>query len=108
MNPAPHPELPAYLAHHWPAYLDLLHQMVLINSFTLNPGGVNRLGTLTAERFAELGFEAEAVPAAGFRYGKHLLLSRPATRENRVTGGAPTIGLISVSYTHLDVYKRQG
>jgi len=62
---APHPELPAYLAHNWPAYLDLLHQMVLVNSFTLNPGGVNRLGTLTAERFAELGFEAEAVPAEG-------------------------------------------
>ena len=95
---APHPELPAYLAHNWPAYLDLLHQMVLVNSFTLNPGGVNRLGTLTAERFAELGFEAEAVPAAGFRYGKHLLLSRPATRENHASGGAPTIGLIS----HLD------
>ena len=61
MNPAaPHPDLRAYLDHHWPAYLDLLHQMVLINSFTLNPRGVNRLGELTAERFAELGFEAEA------------------------------------------------
>jgi glutamate carboxypeptidase len=97
MNPAaPHPDLHAHLAHNWPAYLDLLHQMVLINSFTLNPRGVNRLGELTAERFAELGFEAEAVPSEGFRYGRHLVLSRPAIRENRAT--APTIGLIS----HLD------
>lgn len=97
MNPAaPYPDLRAYLAHNWPAYLDLLHQMVLINSFTLNPRGVNRLGELTAERFAELGFEAEAVQSEGFRYGRHLVLSRPATGENRAT--APTIGLIS----HLD------
>ena len=37
MNPAaPNPELYAYLDHNWPVYLDLLHQMVLINSFTLN------------------------------------------------------------------------
>ena len=67
MNPAPYPHLHAYLDHNWPVYLDLLHQMVLINSFTLNPRGVNRLGELTAERFAELGFEAEAVPSEGFR-----------------------------------------
>ncbi len=97
MNPAaPHPDLRAYLDHHWPAYLDLLHQMVLINSFTLNPRGVNRLGELTAERFAELGFEAEAVQSEGFRYGRHLALSRPAIGDKRAT--APTIGLIS----HLD------
>ncbi len=101
MNPvAPYSDLRAYLAHNWPVYLDLLHQMVLINSFTLNPRGVNRLGELTAERFAALGFEAEAVPSEGFRYGRHLVLSRPAILENRATGGAtaPTIGLIS----HLD------
>ena len=97
MNPAAHPpDLHAYLDHNWPAYLDLLHQMVLINSFTMNPRGVNRLGELTAERFAELGFETEAVPSEGFRYGRHLVLSRPAILANRAT--APTIGLIS----HLD------
>ena len=97
MNPAaPYPDLHAYLDHNWPVYLDLLHQMVLINSFTLNPRGVNRLGELTAERFAALGFEAEAVPSDGFRYGRHLVLSRRAILENRAT--APTIGLIS----HLD------
>ena len=97
MNPAaPNPELSAYLDHNWPVYLDLLHQMVLINSFTLNPRGVNRLGELTAERFAELGFEAEAVPSEGFRYGRHLVLSRRAIGDNRAT--APTIALIS----HLD------
>ena len=98
MNPvSPYNDLRAYLDHNWPAYLDLLHQMVTINSFTLNPRGVNRVGELTAERFAPLGFEAEAVPSAGFRHGRHMVLTRPgqATPDGRP---APAIGLIS----HLD------
>ncbi len=98
MNPtAPYSELRAYLDHNWPVYLDLLHQMVLINSFTLNPRGVNRLGTLTADRFAALGFESETVQADGYQFGRHLLLTRPGrpTADGRP---APAIGLIS----HLD------
>lgn len=98
MNPAaPYTELRAHLGHNWPVYLDLLHQMVVINSFTLNPRGVNRLGQLTAESFAALGFESEAIQADGFHYGCHLML----TRQGRPTAGgqpAPAIGLIS----HLD------
>ncbi len=98
MNPpAPYTDLRAYLDHNWPVYLDLLHQMVLINSFTLNPRGVNRLGKLTAEHFAALGFESEAIQADGFRYGSHVTLTRHG-RPAADGQPAPTIGLIS----HLD------
>jgi glutamate carboxypeptidase len=67
--------------------------MVVINSFTLNPSGVNALGQLTAELFAPLGFEAEFVSPADYRYGRHLILTRKGTGA-----AAPAIGLIS----HLD------
>jgi glutamate carboxypeptidase len=80
-----------------PAYLNLLRKMVAINSFTANPGGVNRLGDLTAGCFAHLGFSAERVQAADLAYGQHLIL----TRRGRPTAGGqpvPVIGLIS----HLD------
>lgn len=55
MNPSvPFPELRAYFERNINVYLDLLRQMVLINSFTLNPTGVDALGRLTADRFATL------------------------------------------------------
>lgn len=40
------------------AGLDLLRQMVEINSFTGDRDGVNRLGRFTAKCFAPLGFQA--------------------------------------------------
>lgn len=80
--------------HNLPAYLDRLQQMVAINSFTANPHGVNRLGDLTADCFAPLGFTAERIQATDPRYGRHLVLTRPASNGQ----SAPTIGLIS----HLD------
>lgn len=94
--PAHFSNLHAYYQHHINIYLDLLHQMVLVNSFTLNPTGVNSLGRLTADQFAGLGFTAETIPSTDPRYGQHLIL----TREGRATGdaAAPVIGLIS----HLD------
>ena len=89
---APHSTLQDFLQHHQTFYLDLLHQMVALNSFTLNAAGVNTVGKLTAELFAPLGFEAEFVPSADFRYGRHLVLTRAGQ------AGGPAIGLIS----HLD------
>jgi glutamate carboxypeptidase len=81
-----------------PATLDLLRQMVAINSFTENAAGVNRLGKLTAECFAELGFWPTFIPATNGAYGSHLVLKRPPIRS------APTIALIS----HLDtVYPEE-
>jgi glutamate carboxypeptidase len=56
--------------------LDLLRQMVQINSYTANPKGVNALGVLTAQCFAPLGFTTETVPSTNLNYGNHLVLTR--------------------------------
>ncbi len=93
---APYSDLRAFLQHNQSFYLDLLRQMVAVNSFTLNPSGVNALGRLTAELFAPLGFEAETVPSPDYRYGQHLILTRAG--HARGDRPAPVIGLIS----HLD------
>lgn len=77
--------------------LELLRQMVGINSHTLNPEGVNRLGLFTAECFAELGFRAEYISSVKPEFGKHLVLTRPGT-------GLQKVGFIS----HLDtVYSAE-
>lgn len=83
--------LNAYLAAELPAALELLRQMVGINSFTLNPEGVNRLARFTADSFAPLGFTAEYVDSANPKFGQHLVL----TRRGR---GDRSIAMIS----HLD------
>ncbi len=75
------------------AYLNMLHEMVAINSFTANATGVNRLAQRTAEIFAGLGFQAEFIPSTNRAFGNHLFLERPAQTEK-----AGTIALIS----HLD------
>ncbi|MFQ5614462.1 MAG: M20/M25/M40 family metallo-hydrolase [Anaerolineae bacterium] len=85
-----------YLERRQPFYLDLLRQMVEINSFTANPSGVNALGELTAAAFAGLGFSASAVQSINPAFGKHLVLSK-AGRSGR------QIGLIS----HLDTVYPQ-
>jgi glutamate carboxypeptidase len=80
-----------YLGREMPRYLDLLRDMVGINSFTLNSGGVNRLADYTAGAFSGLGFTDERVPSAFPAYGKHLVLSRGGQSGKK-------IGLVS----HLD------
>ena len=82
-----------YLDSNMPFYLDLLQQMVGINSFTANPAGVNKLGRLTAEIFAPLGFTAEFVPPETAEFGEHLVLTTASQWPE-----APTITLVS----HLD------
>ena len=82
-----------WLQNKLPFYLNLLKQMVGINSFTDNAAGVNALGNLTAEIFAEQGFIAESVQADTPTFGKHLVMTRPGAPKD-----APTIGLVS----HLD------
>ena len=80
-----------YLEQRQPFYLDLLRQMVEINSFTANPRGVNALGDLTVSAFADLGFASEKVQCMVPTYGKHLVMTRPGRSEHK-------IGLVS----HLD------
>jgi glutamate carboxypeptidase len=86
-------DLQAYLEKNLPAYLDMLHEMVDINTFTANAVGVNRLAQHTAGLFSGLGFQAEFVPSTNPAFGSHLFLDRPAQGER-----AGTIALIS----HLD------
>jgi glutamate carboxypeptidase len=74
-----------------PAALELLRQMVDINSFTGNREGVNKLGRFTVECFAPSGFTSEFVPSTNPKYGDHLVM----TRQGRSTR---SIALVS----HLD------
>ena len=60
-----------------PAALEMLRRMVEINSFTSNRAGVNRLGRLTAECFAPLGFSATFVSSNNPEWGDHLVMTRP-------------------------------
>jgi glutamate carboxypeptidase len=65
-----------FLQQRLPSGLEILRQMVSMNSFTGNREGVNRLGRFTAECFVELGFTAEFVPSANPAWGDHLVLTR--------------------------------
>jgi len=73
-----------YLKEQFPATLEMLRQMVEINSFTGNPDGVNRLARFTAECFARLGFSAEYVPSTNRDYGNHLVLTRRGRSEKSI------------------------
>jgi glutamate carboxypeptidase len=68
--------LKGFLQSQMPAALEMLRQMVGINSFTGNRDGVNRLSRFTAECFAPLGFAAEFVPSTNKAWGEHLVLTR--------------------------------
>jgi glutamate carboxypeptidase len=67
-----------------PEALELLRQMVAINSFSLNRSGVNQLGNLTADGFRPLGFAAERIPSLNPNHGDHLLLTRPGRGDKSV------------------------
>ncbi len=77
-------QLELLLAQQLSSKLDLLQEMVNINSFTANPQGVNKLGDLTADAFARLGFTAERMQATDFLYGKHLVLTRPGQAKDHL------------------------
>lgn len=85
------PRLTASLERQFPAALEMLRQMVGMNSFTANKAGVEAMARFTAAQFAELGFTAERVPSVNPQLGDHLVL----TRKGR---GGQTLGMIS----HLD------
>ena len=91
----PEDDLAQRLLNYLPTRLDealgWLEGMVGINSFTANAGGVNAVGWMTAECFADLGFNAKTVPSEHPEYGCHLFLRRPKP-------GAPRVVLV----THLD------
>ena len=80
-----------FLEAQLPAALEILRQMVGINSFTLNREGIKRLGQLTAGSFASMGFTAEFVPSVNPQFGEHLVLTRSGS-------GSKSIAMVS----HLD------
>ena len=67
-----------------PAALDMLRQMVGINSFTGNPEGVNHLARFTADCFASLGFTPKFVPSTNPEFGNHLVLTRPGRSKRSI------------------------
>ncbi len=77
-------QLKSYLEAQLPATLDLLRQMVNINSFTTNREGVARLARYTAECFAPLGFTAEYPASAYPAYANHLVLTRPGKTKRSI------------------------
>lgn len=85
------PTLLTRLEAHLPATLQLLQNMVAINSHTLNRDGLRQLGELTANAFAGLGFTAEYVRSVNPDFGEHLILTRAGT-------GTAHVGFVS----HLD------
>src|SRR5215213_6349638 len=89
-------KLLAWLPSQLPEALTWLERMVRINSFSTNPGGVNKVGALTAECFAGLGFQAETVPSTDPTYGSHLFLRRSGS-------DGPPVVLVS----HLDTVYPQ-
>ncbi len=80
-----------FLNQQMPHALEMLRQMVGINSFTSNREGVNTLGRLTADCFGPLGLAPEFIPSVNPNYGDHLVL----TRRGR---GSGSIAMVS----HLD------
>jgi len=62
-----------------PTTLEILRQMVGINSYTANREGVNRLGRYTAQCFEPLGFTTEFVRPDNPEYGDHLVMTRKGT-----------------------------
>lgn len=81
-----------YLEQNLSNYLDLLNQMVDINSFTYNGAGVDELGEMTTAVFTPLGFKHQTVKAEHPQHGHHLFLQKYAGAD------APVVGLVS----HLD------
>ncbi len=76
--------LTSFLNAQMPAALEMLRQMVEINSFTSNREGVNRLGQLTAEFFKPMGFSAEFVPSTNAEWGNHLVMTRPGRTSRSI------------------------
>lgn len=86
-----------FLQQSLPKTIELLRQMVEINSYTENADGVNQVGQLTAQSFSHLGFTPTFIASENSVYGQHLFLNRPA-HEHLQNPSVPTIAMIS----HLD------
>src|SRR5579862_5797079 len=74
----------SFLESKLPDALELLRQMVSINSYTINKEGVNHLAHFTADAFAPLGFSAEFISAQNPEFGNHLVLTRKGKSDRNI------------------------
>ncbi len=74
------------------SYLDFLKKLVNVNSFTRNPEGIKEVNSITANKFAELGFSAREVDSTVPGFGPHQILEKKGSSEY-------WIGMISHSDT---------
>jgi glutamate carboxypeptidase len=93
--------LELYLAENLAHYLDMLRQMVGINSFTLNVPGVDRLGYLTAEMFETLGFTAERVLTENWQFSSHVILTRPGRSRRKIA----LVSHLDTVYTEMEEHE---
>ncbi len=89
-------EISAFLQENFDHYLQILKQMVDINTFTWNAEGVDQLGSFILSTFSHLGFSSELIPSTNPKFGHHLILHRHAIEGDKKSNSS--IALIS----HLD------
>jgi glutamate carboxypeptidase len=77
-------QISSYLEKNMPRYMDILREMVGMNSFTQNADGVNRLADYTAGVFSGMGFTDERIQSATPSYGKHLILTRKGASGKKI------------------------
>lgn len=77
-------QLSEWLQARLPEALAHLKSMVEVNSWTLNPAGVNQVARITSELFAPLGFRPTSVPSVNPAYGDHLVLTRTGSSTRSI------------------------
>ena len=92
-----HHHLYDYFERNLPRYIKFLKEMVVTNSFTANPSGVNVLGELTSRKFVELGFNKHRSISANPLHGDHLVLRRISDKE-RTIGSIATVSHLDTVY----------
>jgi glutamate carboxypeptidase len=84
-------EITEFFEKNFQTFLDIYEKLVMTNSFTANPDGVNQNSRILIDVFSPLGFIHERFPSSNPEFGNHLVLTKKGKSDRR-------IGLI----THLD------
>jgi glutamate carboxypeptidase len=80
----PEQQIANYVAAEQDANVELLQQLVDINSGTLNAAGVRRVADFLRPRFEQLGFACRFIPMDEVQRAGHLICSRTGTHGKRV------------------------
>jgi glutamate carboxypeptidase len=100
----------SYVQRRMDHYLDILEQMVGINSFTWNPKGIDKLGAITAELFRGLGFVDEKVTSVNANFGAHRVLFRKGSSKSQIglVSHLDTVYAAEEEMRHNFVWRREG